>query len=347
MVNTLLSSSRGPRPLTRVSVSYGGDIRSFYAAIGIELPQWSGLNATTRCFANPDMHAHEDRTPSCSVSLEHGAWRCWGCGASGGAYDAAVARGHTPSSAIELMVNHGLVERRDAAAARVASVAGAAGARSAANFPAPRALQVTEADVERWHEALFSRQRATWLKDVCDRRLWDPATLRQLQLGYDRGRITIPIRDGNRGLRGALRYLPGAVGRKMLAEPGTKLGLIPHPVYEPARRILLVEGPPDMIAARSRGWAAIAVPGDHAWRREWAHLFRGREVLVLMDSDAAGRTAAARITADLSHVAASRQVDLAPDRNDGFDLTDWLRLRPRPRRVTCKTSCSSKPTMMR
>jgi hypothetical protein len=329
-------------------VSYGGNIRTFYAAIGIELSQWSGLNATTRCFANPDVHAHEDRTPSCSVSLEHGAWRCWGCGACGGAYDAAVAQGHTPSSAISLMVDHGLVERRGSPGQpRGRSVAAPARVRPAPTVPTPRAPQVTETDVERWHEALFSRQRRAWLKDICGRRLWDPVTLRQLQLGYDRGRITIPIRDGNGGLRGVLRYLPGAVGRKMLAAPGTKLGLIPHPVREGSPRVLLVEGPPDMIAARSRGWAAIAVPGDQAWRREWAGLFRGREVLVLMDSDAAGRAAAARITADLSHVADARQVDLVPDRSDGFDLTDWLRLRPTPRRVTCKTSCSSKPTMMR
>jgi hypothetical protein len=325
-------------------LTYGGDVRPFYAALGIELPQWSGQNATTSCFANPDLHAHEDRTPSCSVSLEHGAWRCWGCGASGGAYDAALACGHSPSSAIRLMADYGLVERR--ASIDVPSAGARARIRPIANFSAPRLLQVTDADVARWHEALFGRQRAAWLEDVCGRRLWEPAVLRQLQAGYDRGRITIPIRDGNGGLSGVLRYLPGAAGRKMLAVPGTRLGLIPHPAHEASRRILLVEGPPDMIAARSRGWAAIAVPGDHAWRREWACLFQGREVLVLMDSDAAGRTAAARIAADLSPLADARQVDLAPARSDGFDLTDWLRLRPRSRRVTCKTSCSSKPTML-
>lgn len=323
------------------------DIRSFYAAIGVELPQWTRLNATTRCFANPDLHAHGDRMPSCSVSLEHGAWRCWGCGASGGAYDAALAQGHSPSSAISLMAEHGLVERRDIGRPRVRSSANQAASYAVASTLAPRPLRVTDADVTRWHDALFSEQRAAWLNALRDRRLWDPDAMRELQLGYDRGRITIPIREADGRLSGVLRYLPGAVTRKMLAEPGTKLGLIPHPSLESASRVLLVEGPPDMIAARSRGWAAIAVPGDHAWRPEWARLFDGREVLVLMDSDLAGRTAAARIAADLSHVAEVRQVDLAPDRRDGFDLTDWLHERPRPRRVTCTTSCSSKPTMMR
>ena len=37
-----------------------------------------------------DAHAHDDHRPSCSVNLESGAFHCWGCGAKGGAYDAAV-----------------------------------------------------------------------------------------------------------------------------------------------------------------------------------------------------------------------------------------------------------------
>jgi hypothetical protein len=38
----------------------------------------------------------------------------------------------------------------------------------------------------------------------------------------------------------------------MLAALGSRMGLIPHPTGETSERILLVEGPPDMIAARSR-----------------------------------------------------------------------------------------------
>lgn len=90
----------------------GGDVRGFYAALGIELPVSAAHDASVRCFANPDAHAHGDRHPSCSVSLETGAWRCWGCDARGGAYDAAIARGRTPREAMDLLVMHGLAERR-------------------------------------------------------------------------------------------------------------------------------------------------------------------------------------------------------------------------------------------
>ena len=94
------------------------DIRGYYEALGVELPGWAQAEASVRCFADPDAHAHQDRNASCSVNLETGAWRCWGCGARGGAYDAAIALGRTPRAAIDLMIHHGLTERRSPAPLR-------------------------------------------------------------------------------------------------------------------------------------------------------------------------------------------------------------------------------------
>jgi DNA primase len=79
-----------------------------------------------------------------------------------------------------------------------------------------------------------------------------------------------------------------------------------------------------MIAARSRRLPAIALPGVQSWRPEWASLFAERQVTIIMDADPAGRESAARINQDLRTVAAVRILDLAPGRNDGYDLTNWL-----------------------
>jgi DNA primase len=325
-------------------VTISPDIRGFYSALGIELPGFAAANVAVRCFADPDSHAHGDRTPSCSVSTEHGAWRCWGCGAHGGAYDAALLRGHTPRSAMELKIEFGLSEspgRSEHLAPRHRSVPRRRPADES------RALTADENDVERWHAELFSPARRHWLERLAAQRLWSITTMRVLGLGYDRGRLAIPIRNEPGALRGALRYRPAAEP-KMLAVLGTRLGLIPHPASEPSPRLLLVEGPADMIAARSRGWPAIAVPGDHAWRPQWAALLQERQVTIAMDSDDAGRAAAERIAHDLHGVCASRVLDLAPDRTDGFDLTDWLRTREqRPRSSRCTTFSSSRPTISR
>ena len=90
----------------------GADVRGFYRALGIELPGWAKREAPVGCFADPGAHAHGDRDPSCSVNVESGAWHCWGCGAAGGAYDAALACGRQPREAIDLMIAHGLTTRR-------------------------------------------------------------------------------------------------------------------------------------------------------------------------------------------------------------------------------------------
>jgi len=91
----------------------GADVRGFYRALGIELAGWARREASVACFAAPDRHARGDRDPSCSVNVDTGAWHCWGCGARGGAYDAALARGRSPREAIDLMVTHGLTTRRN------------------------------------------------------------------------------------------------------------------------------------------------------------------------------------------------------------------------------------------
>ena len=111
---------------------------------------------------------------------------------------------------------------------------------------------------------------------------------------------------------------------KMLATAGSRRALLPHPAAEPSSRVLLVEGEPDMICARSRGLPAIAVPGVDGWRAPWARLLAGREVTVVMDCDERGRAAAAAIERDLTPIGVTRVLDLALERNDGYDLTDWL-----------------------
>jgi hypothetical protein len=299
------------------------DIRGYYHQLGIHLPDRTGLELSVRCFADPGSHRREDRDPSCSVNTANGAWRCHGCGARGGAYDAAIALGHTPRSAIDLMIAHGLIERR--AQLRTAGEL-VETARSRARDPCQPVrpvVDITEQDISRWQTALS--RRPSLLNRLADERGWRYTAMRELELGLDRGRITIPIRNRDGLLRGVLRYQPDHARRpKMLAAAGSRLGLVPHPASETSPRIMLVEGPPDMIAARSRGLPAIAVPGDHAWQRRWGLLLSGRHVTVIMDADSQGRAAAKRIALDLADAADAVVIDLAPTRHDGYDLTDWL-----------------------
>src|SRR5437588_8547261 len=181
-----------------MTVLAGGDVRGFYEALGVDLPTWSEREAPVRCFANPDAHNRGDRSPSTSVNLTSGAWYCHGCGACGGAYDAALAVGHAPRSAIELMISHGLIESRGEDR-RVPAHRRDAPQRSAAHLGGQgspvRQLPVSEADIARWETSLS--RRPSLLSQLAVERGWRYGVIRELQLGLDPGgRVTIPIRNG-------------------------------------------------------------------------------------------------------------------------------------------------------
>lgn len=309
-----------------MTIVQSGDVRGFYEALGVDLPGWAQREAPVRCFASPESHNRGDRSPSTSVNLESGAWCCHGCGAHGGAYDAALQIGHTPRSAIELMITHGLIEPR---AKATGTSAPRAPVKARPNSTGPRPdreihLAAGDADISRWQASLA--HRPAMLSRLAVERGWRFGVMCELEVGIDStGRLTIPIRNAEEKLQGVLRYQPWhTYGPKMLAVRGTRLGLIPHPTRDSSPQLLLVEGPADMIAARSHGMAAMAVPGANAWRSEWATLLAGRTVTVVMDCDRPGRNAAARIHSDLAEIADVKVLDLDAGRDDGYDLTDAL-----------------------
>jgi Toprim-like len=300
------------------------DIRGYYAALGIQIPGWARTEASIRCFAGADAHQRGDRDPSCSVNLEHGAWHCHACGTSGGAFDAATKRGYSDREAIDLMVAYGLTEYRTYRSTTIPMRRASTPTRQASAKPTRLSASITEDAIATWRDALTRRPEL--IARLTRDRGWLYSTMLELGLGFDRGRITIPVRDDQRQLIGMLRYQPwpNPGEPKMLATAGSRRALLPHPAAEPSTRVLLVEGEPDMIAARSHGLRAIATPGADSWRTSWARLLSDRQVTVIMDCDEQGRMAAATIANDLSRVSDVHVLDLAPDRNDGYDLTDRL-----------------------
>lgn len=314
-------------------MSSGADVRGFYAAIGIDLPGWGDRYVSVRCFAEPEDHTNGDRTASMSISLTTGRYRCFGCGAWGDGYDAAAIAGRTPRHAMELLKAYGLKEH-DTSEGHTARPAHAQHTHGPRRNPVPQPappppLRATDEDVRRWASKLS--QRPTTIARLACERGWKLATMVELEVGVNgEGWLTIPIRDADGALRGVLRYRPWRThGKKMLTVRGTRLGMVPHPTRERSAHVLLVEGPADAIAARSCGLPAIAVPGTHAWHPDWAAQLTGRRVTVIMDADKPGREAAQRIAHDLDGRAQVAVLDLAPERSDGYDLSDLLLARRR------------------
>jgi len=154
-------------------------------------------------------------------------------------------------------------------------------------------------------------------------RCWETPTLARLGVGYDGRRLVVPYRDAQGVLIGAVRYRPGAVP-KAIAAGGHGRHLFPAPEsLEGHGHVLLVEGEPDAITGHQLGLPAVSVPGVSAWRDEWTERLCDRRVTVALDADEAGRRAAMRVGQKLSSAGIAVAIcDLAPDRDDGMDLTD-------------------------
>jgi hypothetical protein len=117
----------------------------------------------------------------------------------------------------------------------------------------------------------------------------------------------------------------------MRADVGTSRELFPPPEAiaegELEDVLWLVEGEPDAVRMWSLGLAAVAVPGAQNWRDTWAPRFAGRgcRVVVCFDCDEAGRANAPRASrALLAAGVDARVLDLSPNRDDGYDLSDFL-----------------------
>lgn len=165
---------------------------------------------------------------------------------------------------------------------------------------------------------------------LAELRGWTAETITALGLGLDRERIVIPVLDGRLAIKGVLRYQPDAAllgdEPKMMAAPGTPRELFPPVEAIEGSTVWLVEGESDAVSAMSIGLPAVGVPGSSSWRSEWAQRFVGRDVIVCCDCDGPGRGLAARAADDLiEHARSVRVVDLAPARDDGFDVGEMVK----------------------
>ena len=254
-----------------------GSVRSFYAELGVDVPDRAGPWVPVRCFAPGHDH---DRNPSCNVSLEHGSFNCHACGAKGGAYDAAVVLGRTASDAAALCKRHALGswdERGGGVAPPIQ--------------PRNRATPAEGDDeqgctVEQYAEAkkipadFLHRLGITDYKDS----RWPNRVLR------------IPYIDaaGNElGVRIRHRLHKGPSGDRFVWRKGSKPMLYGLPFLPRVRElgyVVLVEGESDCHTLWSHRIPALGLPGANGWKehRDAEHLADVERVYVVIEPDTGG-----------------------------------------------------------
>ena len=307
---------------------------------GVELR--GGRRPTGRC------PFHEDRTPSFCVYPETGSFHCFGCGASGDVIDfVRRAEGLGFREAVQ----------RLGGGAPGAGTSGSAPAAPAppATPPAREAERAPElsledrliltAACELYHETLLETPQALRYLEGRGVRPW---LARRLRLGTSDGHRLVPylkrrrlslkragelgllFRSGDETMAGRIVIpdLRGAhcgwmVGRAPDSGPGPKYrGLsLPKPLLGYARagrRLFLTEGPFDWLTLEGWGLEACALLGTEPGRGALRLLERARSVVLVMDSDDAGRDAAQRLQGALGGRA--QVLELPPGVKDVSEL---------------------------
>lgn len=164
------------------------------------------------------------------------------------------------------------------------------------------------------------------VKWLSDKRGLTADTITRFRLGYEDGRLQIPIfKDGHcvnirrhaieRGLKPKTLNIPGRGKMRLFPEEALK-----------EKEIIICEGELDAMLAIQLGFNALTVStGAGLWNDEFTPLFAGKDVVVLYDIDAAGYGGAIEICEKLKPVTHTlRNVRLPITSPSNGDLTDYI-----------------------
>jgi len=313
------------------SIRRSNPIEDVAARFGVEL-RTAGRRLVGRC------PFHRDGRPSLVLYPDNQSYFCFGCGAGGDVID-FVARLHGVGFKEAAAMLAGPVEPRTDGFSRVVRLP--TPDQPAALSPAEGA--VIDTAVSFYQDALWRSGDA--LAYLADRSV-SPATARRCRLGFGRpglaehlrrrslsleaarcvgllagnqdtmqGRIVIPDLRNDTATWLTGRSIDGRDPRYLnlrIATPLLGLDLVR------GDRVVITEGPFDWLTAVQWGLPAVALLGTRVSRSSVKALTRFRQLYLALDSDEAGRRAAAQLAAEFRGRALI--VDLPPGVHDLNDL---------------------------
>jgi hypothetical protein len=302
------------------------DVVGMYRAAGVTLrAPAAGDWVTCRCFAG----IHDDRHPSARINLRSGGFRCFTCGAKGGAIAALVLLGVDHRRAVELAVDYGVVDPEPAPRRRhgpwefltppMATIgangnAAVAVSQDPSTVPSNPTTAVIDWGALAAEMTVAPARERTWV--YVDDHDTPVGRVHRIDLADGSKRVFQERPDGN-------GWKPGL--------DGTHFPLYRFPeLLRHARagdRVLVVEGEKCCDALDRLGvFATTNAGGSGKWRSDLTRPLRGATVTVVADCDWPGRCHAVDVTRALAdgHVQATMPLDLDPGRGDGYDVVDDL-----------------------
>lgn len=146
------------------------------------------------------------------------------------------------------------------------------------------------------------------------------------KIGWDGYAYTLPIYHENGFLIGFRRKIPGG---DTISKKGSRAGLFNVDCLRTVSYgsvIYICEGEWDAMALEAQGYEfVVGVPGAFTFMKEWLHLFKDKNVVLLYDVDQTGRERSKIVEKMLNGVALSiKNVDLSKILSKGKDVRDFF-----------------------
>lgn len=248
---------------------------------------------------------HEDVNPSFSINEATGLWKCFGsCDEGGDGYSFYQKMHDVGFSEAKQKVDE-ILKNKDGE-----------------NIVVPIQPDV----VDRWHRLLLGTPEV--LNFLMDERGLSKETLTKYKIGWDGGRITMPIIDDHNLIMNIRRYLPSGKGQNKVINFKAGYGKARlHPVAALKQdSIMICEGEMDMYLATQMGINTLTnTGGAGTWLSSWSELFRDKTVYICYDVDTAGRDGTQKVAKALDGIAKRVYIiDLPMTEPKGADITDYF-----------------------
>jgi len=257
---------------------------------------------------------NQSNSPSFGFEPEKGSWKCHSCQLGG-----------PPSDFIGyLKIENYDKTRRPDAKKLIKHLLGGHN-KEHPNQAAPLPEQ---GELDSWHAKLLENDAK--IKELLRNRYWSKSIIEEFGIGFHLNRVTIPvIKDGI--IMNVRRYQPGGKIKMIGIRGHNSPSCFPYKAFD-EEEILLVEGEPDCLAARSFGFNALTFTGGAGGGNKIPSidldLFTGKKVAICYDTDKAGKEAAPKVAAKLRKFCEEvRILDISPfldGHEKAKDITDMI-----------------------
>lgn len=235
---------------------------------------------------------HPEKTPSFTVNTETREWYCHGCG-KGGAEKEFIAEYFD----VDAKVSKHVLEYWEA--------------KGTLPFP-------SEETIKKYHEKLLKSSKDLAILESFG---FTREIIDKLMIGLDDFRIVFPVKSQRGYWVNLRRYLPPQRRLADSKEPKclNMRGLgqrryYPYDAFD-EQLVVIVEGEKDCIAARSQGINAVTGTGGSAIPVEEVALFKGKDVVLMLDSDTVGQRCVNTYLQLLKNIASSIQIVKLPQKD--------------------------------